>query len=160
MKHRHLRSALAILAMSFASFGFSQTDEFCGGWTEGYKQGWCYGQGYGCMDPMVPMCPMRNMGETTYQHGYNRGFSTAQAARSRSMQQQQQARPGQVQSVEVDGYRTPVATQTYPVRQANYPVWQPVDPAIKAARRQERMDRQANRYFLREHKKRMAKQRR
>lgn len=48
--------------------------EYSNGWTSGYKAGWCYGQGYGCIEPMVPMCPMPRMGEQGFKDGYNRGF--------------------------------------------------------------------------------------
>lgn len=46
---------------------------FCEGWSDGYKAGYCYQQ-YGCIPPIVPICPIPNIGEDSYQDGYNRGF--------------------------------------------------------------------------------------
>lgn len=46
---------------------------FCDGWTDGYKAGYCYRQS-GCIEPLVPLCPLPHLGENTYQDGYNRGF--------------------------------------------------------------------------------------
>ena len=50
------------------------SDEYCSGWDSGYKQGWCYGRGVGCIEPIVPICPIPRINESTFQDGYNRGF--------------------------------------------------------------------------------------
>ena len=48
--------------------------EYAQGWDVGYKAGWCYGQGYGCIEPIVPICPIPRIGESGFKAGYNRGF--------------------------------------------------------------------------------------
>lgn len=53
---------------------------FCDGFAAGYKAGYCYQQ-YGCIPPIPPICPIPNIGESTFQDGYNRGFLAGQAAR-------------------------------------------------------------------------------
>jgi hypothetical protein len=72
----------------FASFQGNTTDrqrmdivaplsDFCEGWKDGYKSGWCFERAYGCLSPLVPLCPLQNIGEKTYKDGYNRGFVQA-----------------------------------------------------------------------------------
>jgi hypothetical protein len=51
-------------------------NEFCNGFAEGYKAGWCQGSSM-CMEPMVPMCPMAPMGRDNYPGGYAVGFRAA-----------------------------------------------------------------------------------
>ena len=51
-----------------------QWGEFCNGWNDGFKEGYCYGKGYGCISPIPPICPIPRAGENTYRDGYNRGF--------------------------------------------------------------------------------------
>jgi hypothetical protein len=72
---------LSVLVVSFltlcAKVAYS---DFCNGWNDGYKQGWCYGQDY-CIPPIPPLCPVANIGETTYKHGYNRGFIAGRNAK-------------------------------------------------------------------------------
>jgi len=59
----------------------SATSDYCKGWAEGYKAGWCYERGYVCIDPIVPICPIKRIGEEGYKDGYNRGFVQGKAAR-------------------------------------------------------------------------------
>lgn len=66
-------AAAAFLALSSTAYASS----FCDGYKEGYKAGKCYPK-KNCLPPMPPMCPMAGMGETSYQDGYNRGFSEGQ----------------------------------------------------------------------------------
>ena len=54
---------------------------YCEGWDAGYKAGWCYDQDYGCIDPIVPLCPLAKYGKDSYQDGYNRGFVAGKAAK-------------------------------------------------------------------------------
>ncbi len=55
------------------------SDDYCDGWKDGYKDGWCYGKGIGCLPPLVPLCPLRELGEPdTYKAGYQRGFNQGQ----------------------------------------------------------------------------------
>ena len=63
-------------------FTVSSYTPFCDGWEAGYKAGWCYDVERQqpdplCYDPYVPYCPYAKPNETTYEHGYNRGFLTA-----------------------------------------------------------------------------------
>ncbi len=59
-------AAVLITSPAFAS-------AFCEGYQAGYKAGYCYQQ-YGCIPPIPPICPIPNVGESTFQDGYNRGF--------------------------------------------------------------------------------------
>lgn len=47
---------------------------YCDGWSDGYAQGYCYNEDYGCIAPAAPLCPIPEVGRSTYKHGYNRGF--------------------------------------------------------------------------------------
>jgi hypothetical protein len=53
-----------------------QNDEptYADGWNQGYKDGWCYGRGYGCYPAYPPYPPYPRYGEDSYKGGYNRGF--------------------------------------------------------------------------------------
>ncbi len=57
------------------SINYLSGDGFCEGFKEGYQQGWCYNQGMGCIPKIAPPCPIPNIGESTYKHGYNNGFA-------------------------------------------------------------------------------------
>jgi hypothetical protein len=57
-----------------------QKDDFCSGWKDGYINGWCYGDRF-CIPPIVPICPVPRIGESTYTDGYNRGFIVGKGAR-------------------------------------------------------------------------------
>lgn len=46
---------------------------FCEGWESGFVAGYCYNV-YGCVEPLVPLCPLPRVNESSYQDGYNRGF--------------------------------------------------------------------------------------
>jgi hypothetical protein len=48
-------------------------NSFCAGFEEGFKSGACDGK-FGCIPPIPPICPIPNIGEQTFQDGYNRGF--------------------------------------------------------------------------------------
>lgn len=56
-----------------------RVDAFCDGWEDGYKEGYCYGKGFGCLEPLAPLCPLPRLGEDGYKDGYNRGFLKGQA---------------------------------------------------------------------------------
>lgn len=53
---------------------------YCQGWADGYKAGYCYGK-FACLPPLVPLCPLPRLGESTYMDGYNRGFLAGLNAR-------------------------------------------------------------------------------
>jgi len=63
--------------------GTAWASDFCKGYQAGYKRGWCSGQSYGCIPPIPPICPIPNIGESTYQDGYDRGFGDGKEARDR-----------------------------------------------------------------------------
>lgn len=69
---------LLLLMIPLLSFNVN-TSSFCDGWKKGYVAGYCY-QVKGCIAPIVPVCPIAKIGETTYQDGYNRGFVAGRAA--------------------------------------------------------------------------------
>mgnify|MGYP003631438652 CR=1 FL=1 len=70
-----MRTLLLVLVLTLSAPHLSSITQYCDGWKEGYKEGWCYGI-YACATPMIPMCPMVRMNESasSYKDGYNRGF--------------------------------------------------------------------------------------
>lgn len=54
-----------------------QTSDYSEGWNQGYKDGWCYGKGYGCYPAYPPYPPYPRYGEDSYKDGYNRAFLQA-----------------------------------------------------------------------------------
>lgn len=71
-----MKILLIIFSLCFITGGYDKQNtasSFCEGFKQGYKDGYCY-RIVNCLEPMTPMCPMPKMGETTYKHGYNRGF--------------------------------------------------------------------------------------
>lgn len=71
------RFARMILVLGLlATPAFAGYDDFCSGFEEGYKAGWCEGSSV-CMEPMVPMCPMAPIGRDNFQGGYAVGFKQA-----------------------------------------------------------------------------------
>lgn len=49
------------------------TKTYCDGWEKGYKRGYCY-KVQNCIEPIVPTCPIPEIGFETYQDGLDRGF--------------------------------------------------------------------------------------
>lgn len=80
MKKLILFSLLSILLVDYhaecknATITTEIQSAYCDGWADGYVAGYCYNESNGCIKPMVPMCPMAEIGKNTYQDGYNRGF--------------------------------------------------------------------------------------
>ncbi len=64
---------LAVPAIVLLAPAEARASGFCDGWEAGYKAGYCYGQ-FACLPPLVPLCPLERLGESTYMDGYNRGF--------------------------------------------------------------------------------------
>jgi hypothetical protein len=80
---RKLLLVLCLLAVSLWTVAFIEntksTDssgwrEFCKGWEEGHCEGWKTVRGEFASCPSAPSCPPQRPLETTYKHGYNRGF--------------------------------------------------------------------------------------
>jgi hypothetical protein len=69
---------LVIILLSLSSLAFAS--DFCEGYQDGYAVGYCYHQ-FACIKPISPICPIPNIGENTYQDGYNRGFLAGLNAR-------------------------------------------------------------------------------
>lgn len=71
-----MRKAIFIIILSsIFSSSYSQS-EFARGYNVGYKQGYCYQKGVGCISAIPPIAPMPNLNESSfsYSDGYNRGF--------------------------------------------------------------------------------------
>lgn len=67
---------LLAAGMVLASVGVSTgalASEFCDGFRVGYEKGYCY-QEFSCLRPLVPLCPLPGLGESSFEDGYNRGF--------------------------------------------------------------------------------------
>ena len=62
------------LVVTFLLLFATASTDFCDGWKEGYKEGWCFDVNFGCMPPPPPLCPLPDVGRDTYKDGYNRGF--------------------------------------------------------------------------------------
>lgn len=70
-----MKKLILILVCFIGYIGFSQTN-YNKGFEDGYKEGWCYGKGIGCIPPIPPISRIPRIGEDfeNYQDGYNRGF--------------------------------------------------------------------------------------
>lgn len=68
---------LFITLLVISTTTFSYGDEFCEGFKDGYVAGYCDVKGKSfCTKPIVPICPIKNIGEKGYRDGYNRGFKS------------------------------------------------------------------------------------
>ena len=78
-----MKTILIVVALCLVAWTTDVGTNFCDGWEDGYKAGWCYQQGPGCYEPYVPYCPYPNYKESSdsYEDGYNRGFVTALESR-------------------------------------------------------------------------------
>ena len=68
-----MKKLFLILSLVFLLSTSAIADDFCDGWFDGYVAGFCQGV-FQCPEPMVPMCPMPEIGEDSYQDGFARGF--------------------------------------------------------------------------------------
>ena len=57
-----MKKLILILVCFIGYIGFSQTN-YDKGFKEGYKKGWCYGKGIGCIPPIPPIAPIPRIGE-------------------------------------------------------------------------------------------------
>lgn len=71
---KYILSIIAIVLLS--SFTLSLESEFNKGYKKGYKKGYCYDI-VGCFEPIPPIPPIPNINEssTSYDDGYDRGFT-------------------------------------------------------------------------------------
>lgn len=74
MEHQknYMKTILTLFMFLTVFTSYSQT-EFCKGWADGFKEGYCYGI-YGCVAPYPPPCAIPNIGNDNYRGGYNQGF--------------------------------------------------------------------------------------
>lgn len=72
MKYKFILLILFISSLTFAQTNYDR------GFQIGYKNGYCYNKGIGCLPPIPPITPIPRIGEDSYsyQDGYNRGFET------------------------------------------------------------------------------------
>ncbi|MFK8281588.1 hypothetical protein [Capnocytophaga cynodegmi] len=70
---------LLVVLLSLGS-GILAQSRFAVGFEAGYKDGWCYDRGVGCLPPLPPIAPIPKIGEdmNSYQDGYKRGFMIGQ----------------------------------------------------------------------------------
>lgn len=144
----HNKIILTTLALSMYGCCYGQSD-FCQGWNNGYRQGWCYGQGHGCTASYAPPCPPTDYNGSDYTTGYNRGFTQGQMNRATPVS----TSPSGVATYQTPSGAVPVATYRAPA--ANYPryQWQPPDPAVVEARRRARLAKAEERRIKRETRK-------
>lgn len=72
--------AVAALLVSGAALA---SDAFCRGFQVGYGRGYCAAQGVAfnmCLKPLPPLCPLPGLGQSTFQDGYDAGFSAGMAS--------------------------------------------------------------------------------
>ncbi len=66
---------LLTIAITFLSLGAVAQSDYDKGFRNGYPDGYCYAD-FTCIPPITPITPIPFLGEeSTYQAGYNRGFS-------------------------------------------------------------------------------------
>ena len=63
----------SLVLLMFISFNTYSQSSYCKGWEKGYEDGYCYKK-VGCVSPVPPVCPVRDIGESTHKDGYLRGF--------------------------------------------------------------------------------------
>lgn len=70
-----MKTNLIIFLFIISSWTYGQA-KFDIGFKAGYKAGYCYKQGIGCIEPILPTPPIPSIYESSnnYQDGYNRGF--------------------------------------------------------------------------------------
>lgn len=71
---------IALLVLGSATTAKADTP-FCTGYATGYQRGFCAGE-FGCIPPIPPICPIPNIGEQSYQDGYDRGYADGREARN------------------------------------------------------------------------------
>jgi len=67
---------MLLLAVLFTVSSFTPNTQtsYCDGFKEGYSEGYCFEIEI-CNPPIPPLCPIPDIGRTTYKDGYNKGFN-------------------------------------------------------------------------------------
>lgn len=72
-----MKKILTLIVVLFTTLNLFATD-FCGGFKEGFIDGWCYANSRNmyCVPPLPPICPTVRIGESmwSYSDGYKRGY--------------------------------------------------------------------------------------
>jgi len=74
MKYLFITVTVFLILQVGALLATASDDSYCEGWEKGYVAGYCY-EVVNCIEPVVPVCPIPEIGFDTYQDGYNRGFT-------------------------------------------------------------------------------------
>ena len=84
---------LLFILIFVTKLSFAQTN-YDRGFNNGYKKGYCYGQGIGCIEPITPTVPIPKIGESSdsYNDGYNYGFTIGKEARKNNTKNTAQIR--------------------------------------------------------------------
>lgn len=72
-KNHPMKKVIALILVAFVTGAIAYGSDFCRGFKQGYKEGYCY-QRVHCLEPLPPLCPLPGFGEKTWMDGYNRGF--------------------------------------------------------------------------------------
>lgn len=107
-----MRSILQIILIFYSTSFFAQTN-FSRGFDAGYKKGYCYEKGIGCIEPISPVAPIPTVSERSdsYQDGYNRGFTQGlndQKNQNNNTQDRQRYKTAKAEFVEDNIYQPPV----------------------------------------------------
>ncbi len=80
---------ILLIFLTSSTLIFAQ-NSFSKGFEDGYKKGFCYNKGIGCIEPIPPISPMPNINESSssYQDGYNRGFQKAISSNNQTQERQ------------------------------------------------------------------------
>jgi hypothetical protein len=76
-----LLSLVLLLAITLSAKTTDTTvsSDYCDGWDEGYCEGWKDVKGSLAICPVTPVCPVAQVGRSSYRDGYNRGFKSGRA---------------------------------------------------------------------------------
>ena len=71
-----MKKLFLIISLLFLTMIVKAQNQYINGFTSGYRKGYCYGIGVGCIATNPPILPVPSIGENpeSYQDGYNKGF--------------------------------------------------------------------------------------